>query len=236
MAPALRPVAARVVRRARLQPGERVADFGTGTGTAAGLARGEEREVTGLDAAAGMLEIARARVAGVTFVDGDFGDLPFAEACFDVVIACHALLFAADRVAVLRQWLRVARPGGRLSLSVPGPWEATMGPLYDPIYASYGLTTARDYPDPDELRAWARAAGWEAVRTAADPAMSIRLADTAAYRVWLTTGSRGAATASWPGERVQALRDDLLGVTPRAPDGSLTIPFGALYLVASAPA
>jgi tRNA A58 N-methylase Trm61 len=40
MAPALRPVAVEVVRRAGLMPGETVIDVGTGTGTAAALALG----------------------------------------------------------------------------------------------------------------------------------------------------------------------------------------------------
>ena len=234
MAPALRPVAERVVRDARLQSGERVLDLGTGTGTAAGLARGEGRSVTGLDAAPGMLEIARAGVPGVTFVDGDFGGLPFGDGAFDVLIACHALLFAADRVAVLREWRRVTVPGGRLSLSVPGPWEATLGPRIDPIYNSFGLATARDYPSRAELAGWARSAGWRAIRTAADPEVAIPLADEAAYRLWLSTGSRGTATAGWPADRLEALKTEMLAVTPRAPDGSLRIPFGALYLVASA--
>jgi len=236
MAPALRPVAARVVQRAALQAGERVLDTGTGTGTAAGLARGEGRTVTGLDGAPGMLEIARAEVPGVTFVEADFGAVPFADGTFDVVITCHALLFAADRIAVLREWLRVTRPAGRLSLSVPGPWEATMGPLFDPIYSSYGLATARDYPDPPELADWARAAGWGSVTTDSDPKIAIPLADENAYRLWLTTGSRGKATEGWPQERVAALKAELHAVTPRQPDGSLAIPFGALYLGASAPA
>jgi SAM-dependent methyltransferase len=236
MAPALRPVAERVVRQAGLRAGERVLDAGTGTGTAAGLARGDGRVVTGLDGAAGMLEIARAEVPGVTFVDSDFGAMPFADASFDAVIACHALLFAADRVAVLHEWRRVTRPGGRLSLSVPGPWEATVGPLYDPIYASYGLTTARDYPDLAELVEWAGSAGWDRAEGAADAGVAIQLADEAAYRLWLTTGSRGSATAGWPAERFAALKADLLAATPGQPDGSLRVPFGALYMVASAPA
>ncbi len=234
MAPALRPVAERVVRDARLLPGERVLDLGTGTGTAAGLCLGEGRTVTGIDAAAGMLEIARAQVPGVTFVEGDFGALPFADGAFDALVATHALLFAADRVAVLREWRRVTRPGGRLSLSVPGPWKATMGPLYDPIYDSYGLATARDYPTRAELAGWARSAGWSLVRTTADPGVAIPLADDAAYQVWLRTGSRGSATAGWPDQRREALKGEMLAVTPRAPDGSLRIPFGGLFLLASA--
>jgi len=232
MAPALRPVAAEVVRRAALQPAERVLDLGTGTGTAAGMARGEGRSVTGLDGAAGMLEIARGEVPDATFVDGDFGAVPFDDGTFDVAIACHSLLFAADRVAVLGEWLRVTRPGGRLSLSVPGPWEATMGPIMDPIYASYGLATARDYPDRADLSSWAEAAGWRSVSTAADPTIAIHLADEATYHLWLTTGSRGTATAGWPEERVAAFKAATLAATPRQADGSLSVPFGALYLTA----
>jgi SAM-dependent methyltransferase len=233
MAPALRPVATEVVRRAHLQAGERVLDIGTGTGTAAGLARGERRVVTGLDGAPGMLEIARAEVPEVTFVESDFGALPFGEDAFDVIVSCHALLFAADRVAVLREWRRVTQPGGRISLSVPGPWEATMGPMVDPIYASYGLSTARDYPDRADLAAWAEAAGWREIETDADPSVVIPLANEAAYRLWMSTGSRGMATADWTAERVVAFRAELLAIVPKAPDGSMQIPFGALYLVAT---
>ena len=67
MAPSLRPVAEAVVRRAQLQPGERVLDIGTGTGSAAAAARGEGRQVIGVDAAPGMLEIARREVPGARF-------------------------------------------------------------------------------------------------------------------------------------------------------------------------
>ena len=232
MAPALRPVAAQVVRRAQLQAGERVLDVGTGTGTAAALARGAERTVTGLDGAEGMLEIARSQVDGVAFVQSDFGAMPFGDESFDVLVSCHALLFAVDRVATLREWLRVTRPGGRISLSVPGPWQATMAPIFEPIYAAYGLPSARDYPDPTELAGWAQAAGWRRVETDADTSIVIPLADEAAYRLWMSTGSRGIATAGWPAEKVKAFSTELLAVIPREADDSLRIPFGALYMVA----
>ena len=73
MAPSLRPVAAEVVRRAALRPGERVLDAGTGTGIAAAGAVGDGREVVGVDAAEGMLAIAQREVPGVRFVQSDFG-------------------------------------------------------------------------------------------------------------------------------------------------------------------
>src|SRR3990172_5760048 len=106
MAPSLAVVAAEVVRRAALRPGERVLDLGTGTGSGAALARGEGRAVTGVDGAAGMLKIARHTVPEATFVETDFGELPFAEASFEVAMAVHSLHFAADPVAVLAAGLR----------------------------------------------------------------------------------------------------------------------------------
>ena len=60
-----------------------------------------------------MLEIARREVPGVEFVEADFTELPMADGSIDVVIAVHALLFADDRVAALREWRRVVAPGGR---------------------------------------------------------------------------------------------------------------------------
>ncbi len=234
MAPSLRPVAAEVVRRADLQPGERVIDIGTGTGTAAGLARGEGRTVVGIDAAPGMLEIARAEVADVDFAEMDFGALAFDDASFDLVLAVHSLLFATDRTAVLREWLRVARLGGRLSLSVPGPDEVTPGAIYAAVYDRYGINTTGDYPTPDSVARLAADAGWADVTTDADPNAAILLADEAAFRTWRDIGARGAATADFTPEQHLALTDEMLAVTPRGNDGRFRIPFGAIYLTARA--
>ncbi len=63
-------------RRAMLRSGETVLDVGTGTGTAARLAGGRGRRVIGLDARTGMLEIARAEVAGDRVHRGRFHSDP----------------------------------------------------------------------------------------------------------------------------------------------------------------
>ena len=236
MAPSLRPIAAEVVRRAELQAGERVLDLGTGTGIAAAAARGEGRIVIGVDAAAGMLSIARQEVPGVTFQEMDFSDLTFADASFDVVIAAHALLFAADQPATLREWLRVTRPGGRLSLSVPGPAAVTPSAIYGEIYERHGIDTVGRYPAPETLAATVAAAGWTGVETAADPTTAIILADADAFRTWRGIGLRGSATAEFTPEQHRALTDEMLAATPRLPDGTYRIPFGALYLTARRPA
>jgi SAM-dependent methyltransferase len=236
MAPSLRPIAQAVVRRARLQPGERVLDVGTGTGSAAAAARGEGREVVGVDAAPGMLEIARREVAGVRFEEMDFAALRFEDASVDVVVAAHSLLFAADQPAVLAEWLRVTRPGGRLSLSVPGPSELTPSAIYGEIYERWGVDTGGRYPARESLADLGRVAGWTDVETVADPSTAIVLPDEAAFRRWRDIGSRGTATADFTPEQHRALTDEMLAVTPRAANGAFRIPFGALYLTARRPA
>ncbi len=235
MAPSLRRVAAEVIRRADLRPAERVLDIGTGTGIAAAAARGEGRQITGIDAAAGMLAIARAGVSGVTFEEMDFTDLRFEDGTFDVVIAAHSLLFATDRVAALGEWLRVTRPPGRLSLSVPGPGAVTPTAFDADVFERHGVDTTDRYPTQEELAGFARDAGWGDVETNADPHVEIVLPDEAAFRTWRSIGARGPATAHYTDAQHEALTDEMLAVTPRAADGTLHIPFGAIYLTARRP-
>jgi ubiquinone/menaquinone biosynthesis C-methylase UbiE len=237
LARSLLPVAAEVVRRAALRPGERVLDVGTGTGNTLAAADGEGRALVGLDAAPGMLAIARRRLPEATLVESDFGAMPFPGGAFDVVLSSHALLFADDRVAVLREMRRVVRDGGRLSLSVPGPLEATYTSiLYAPIFTRHGIATVGHYPTAAELVAWAEAAGWAGVDTVADPRVVINLPDEAAFGIWRSLGSRGAATRTWTPAQQEALTQEMLAVTPREADGSIRLPFGALYLTADAAA
>ena len=235
MAPSLRPIAAEVVRRAGLAPRERVLDVGTGTGIAAAAARGGDRTLIGIDAAAGMLEIAREDVPGVVFEKMDFLDMRFSDGSFDVVIAAHSLLFATDRVAALAEWLRVTGPGGRLSLSVPGPTSRTPTAIYADIYERHGIDTGNRYPTPEVLAGWAGTAGWMDVDTDADSTTAIVLPDEGAFRTWRAIGAKDAATAHYTPAQHDALTDAMLAVTPRDADGTLRIPFGAIYLTARRP-
>jgi SAM-dependent methyltransferase len=233
MALALAPVAAEVVRRAALRPGERVIDVGSGTGNAAALAVGEGRTVIGLDAAPGMLAIARERVPAAEFVEADFTALPLDDEHADVTLACHALLFAEDRVAALREWRRVTCRGGRISLSVPGPGDAVPSTVLGGVYDAYGIEWGDDYPTADDLAGWATAAGWAAPDVAADPTMAIPLPDDAAFRTWLRVGARNRLTASWAPERREAFTRDLMAAAPRDERGGYRLPFGAIYLTAT---
>jgi SAM-dependent methyltransferase len=232
MAPALAPVAAEVVRRAALRPAETVIDVGSGTGNAAALAVGEGRRVTGLDAAPGMLAIAQARVPEAEFVEADFTALPLPDGHADVTLAVHAVLFAEDRVAALREWRRVTRPGGRLSLSTPGPGHLAPIAVLGAVYTAYGIDWSDDYPTADEVRGWAEDAGWSDVEVATDPTTGIPLADDEAFRTWMRVGVRSRLTGSWPEERREAFLRDLMAAAPSDGNGGYRLPFGAIYLTA----
>ncbi len=232
MAPALAPVAAEVVRRAALLAGETVVDVGCGTGNASALALGEGRRVTGVDGAPGMLAIARERVPDAEFIEADFTTLPLADGHADVTLAVHALLFADDRVAALREWLRVTRSGGRLSLSVPGPGDVVPATVLGSVYDAYGIEWGDDYPTPDEVAGWGSAAGWSDVDVATDPTMGIPLANDQAFRTWLRVGARNRLTGSWSDTRREAFARDLMAAAPRDAGGGYRLPFGAIYLTA----
>ena len=206
VAPALVPVGAEVVRRANLRPGETVLDVGTGTGTGAYLALGEGRRIIGLDGAEGMLEIARGEVPEAEFIEADFTNIPLEDGSIDVLLAVHSLLFAGDRVATLAEWLRVTAPGGRISLSVPGPGNVAPSAVLGSVYDRYGIEwKPGDYPDTAELAGWARDAGWTDVATNADPTTGIQLKDEDAFRTWLRVAR---FSTDWPPELMAVFFED----------------------------
>jgi arsenite methyltransferase len=109
----------------RLEPGERVLDFGCGAGTdslVAALMVGREGAVTGLDMTPEMLAKARASAAelgldNVTFVEGEAEVLPFPDGSFDVVISNGVIDLIPDKDAVFAEVHRVLRPGGRIQIA-----------------------------------------------------------------------------------------------------------------------
>ncbi len=100
--------------------GVRVFDAGCGGGGASVLARGRGAVVSGLDASAPLIDIARDRVPDGDFRVGDLEALPFADESFDAVIAANSIQYAEDRVAALRELARVSAPEARIAVGLFG--------------------------------------------------------------------------------------------------------------------
>ncbi|GIV98576.1 MAG: ubiquinone/menaquinone biosynthesis methyltransferase [Herpetosiphonaceae bacterium] len=106
---------------AGIGPGQRVLDVACGTGalTCAVAKRvGRDGYVVGLDLNAEMLSVARRKSTTIEWRDARAESLPFPDEHFDMVVSQFGLMFFEDRIAALREMLRVLRPGGRLAVAV----------------------------------------------------------------------------------------------------------------------
>jgi SAM-dependent methyltransferase len=122
-----------MLEAAGVREGSRVFDAGCGGGGAAVLAAERGATVSGLDASAPLLEIARERLPDADFRIGDIESLPFADGAFDAVIAACSVQYCADRIAALRELRRVCAQGGRV---VVGLWGVPEKVEYRTVFAA----------------------------------------------------------------------------------------------------
>jgi len=108
------PLYKSVFDRVGVNRGTRLLDVGCGAGLAAQLAKELGAQVTGIDAAPALIEIARERVPDGDFRVGDMEELPYTEASFDVVTGFNSFPHAAKPVVALKEAKRVTRLGGQV--------------------------------------------------------------------------------------------------------------------------
>jgi SAM-dependent methyltransferase len=101
--------------------GQRVIDFGCGSGANSALLTGRGARVWAIDISGDLLQLAQRRLVvsgrggGATFIAGSAHDLPFPDGSIDVVFGI-AILHHLDLDLVGREVRRVLKPGGTLHL------------------------------------------------------------------------------------------------------------------------
>ena len=107
-----------LLEAAGVESGTRVLDVACGPGHIAAAAAAKGAEPVGLDAAEGMIAVARACYAEIEFQRGDAERLPFGDASFDAVVAGFVVNHLPRPERALAEFARVVRPGGRVAVTV----------------------------------------------------------------------------------------------------------------------
>jgi SAM-dependent methyltransferase len=100
--------------------GKALLDAGCGAGLVVRLAADRGAAVSGLDASAPLLKVARGRTPAADLRTGEIQALPYSDASFDIVTAFNSIQYATDPAAAVRQLARVCRPGGHVTIGVWG--------------------------------------------------------------------------------------------------------------------
>jgi SAM-dependent methyltransferase len=152
------PTGRRILQRAGLQPGMKVADLGCGVGaTTRMLAEmvGPAGHVTGIDLSTSQLKQGRllcdkAGLGNATFVDGNATATGLPRNSFDLVYCRFLLLHLVDPEAGLKEMLSLLKPGGMLvvedgDLSSAGSVPASSLGWFADLFRRLGPMRGLDY-------------------------------------------------------------------------------------------
>jgi arsenite methyltransferase len=114
----------RVLDGAKIQHGDAVADVGAGTGllTLGAVERvGPDGDVIAVDISVDALEELRASTTApnISYLVGQADVLPLRDESLDAVVTRSVLIYVADKAEAAREFERVVRRGGRVSLFEP---------------------------------------------------------------------------------------------------------------------
>ena len=228
-------------------PTDTVLDVGTGTGLLVfgALDRiGPDGSVIALDISVDCLEEVRAACddARVSYLVGSAEVLPLPDASVDVVLTRSVLIYVREKAEAAREFLRVLRPGGRVSLFEPVNrrntqlWELVdFGDLAGRVEKDFYRRWPPDDPMQDfdvaDMTRWFEEAGFADVD--ADVVVSkVRVTPDAVLHGVGAPGSPSLVDAwreGFSAEEVERLKEAVQEAGPTEPE------WPALYLAARRP-
>ncbi|WP_135824582.1 class I SAM-dependent methyltransferase [Halorussus ruber] len=137
----------------------RVLDVGCGQGTPVLDRLAESATAMGVDFSRSQLELAAENVPGVPVLQGDMTRLPVRDDAFDALTAFHSLIHVprGEHQAVVDEFARVLRPGGRLLVSEgPNEWSGS-----NPDWLDAGAEMQWHIAGAEATRDHLRSAGFE---------------------------------------------------------------------------
>jgi SAM-dependent methyltransferase len=118
-----KPLYAAVFDRAGVKAGTRYLDVGCGSGLAVQTAAALGAKVSAIDAAEGLLAIARERTPAADIRQGDLEEFPFGDSEFDLVTGFNSFQYAGNPAVALHEAARVTKPAGRIVIVTWGEPE-----------------------------------------------------------------------------------------------------------------
>lgn len=178
----------RMGRRSGAAPGKRILDVAAGTGDSSIALARRGAEVVSTDFTHAMLRLGpskfrRKKLDSLVWAssDADAQALPFKEATFDGLTICYGIRNVENRARAYAEFLRVLKPGGRLTIL---EFSTPVVPGFRGLYTWYSLKvlprigamisgdksaytylpeSIREFPDQTHLASELEAAGFEAV-------------------------------------------------------------------------
>jgi SAM-dependent methyltransferase len=116
--PSFLPMYKKVLEQLTLTENTLLLDAGCGSGLFSYMAIQTGAQMIGIDAAPGLLEVARQRNPKNNFLEEDIEALPFASGSFDVVTGFNSFQYAGNFENALLEAKRVLKSGGKLVIAI----------------------------------------------------------------------------------------------------------------------
>ena len=126
----------RLVKEMNISQNQRILDVATGTGDVVFKLASRCKEVTGLDIASNMIDLAKVKqnkkgVSNVNFLVGDAENLPFEDSSFDSITISYGYRNISNPEKALSEFYRILKSNGRLFiLEFSEPTNKFISPLY----------------------------------------------------------------------------------------------------------